>query len=64
MLALITYKYMDHFMVDYIISYRRGLLFYYCWMGFARASNLIIDNARAFFMPVHNHSRGVVFTPS
>lgn len=37
MLALITYKCIYHFIgVDYIISYKRRLLFYYCWMGFSR----------------------------
>lgn len=62
MLALTTYKFICHFCGwIVIISYKRGLLFYYWCMGVCRY--LQRDNrqhARVFFMPVHNHSRGVL----
>ncbi len=40
MLALITYKWIYHFRwVDYIISYKRGLLFYYYQTGLPEPLN-------------------------
>ena len=56
MLALGTYllSSLVFWRESYIISYKRGLLFYYWYVGFSRASDKMIDNgARAFFMFVH-----------
>ena len=62
MLALGTYllSSLVFWRESYIISYKRGLLFYYWYVGFSRASDKMIDNgARAFFMLVHK--RGELF---
>ena len=56
MLALGTYMlgYLVFLQEACLISYRRGLLFYYYCVGLTRAFRLIVDNrARAFFMLVH-----------
>ena len=64
MLALVTYKFIYHFYGKIVLyRIRRGLLFYYYQAGYSRC--LMFDNrqrARVFFMPVHNHSRGVVLS--
>ena len=60
MLALTTYKFICHF-YGWIVLYRIGAgscSIIGVWV-FADTFNVIIDNARAFFMPVHNHSRGL-----
>ena len=50
MLALVTYKFIFHCDGKSVLyGIRRGLLFYYCCTGFARASEQIIDNWPAFF---------------
>ena len=56
MLALGTYMlgYLVFLQEACLISYRRGLLFYYYCVGLTRAFRLIVDNrARAIFMLVH-----------
>ena len=56
MLALGTYMlgYLVFLQEACLISYRRGLLFYYYCVGLTRAFRLIVDNrARAFFMLVY-----------
>jgi len=62
MLALGTYllSSLVFWRESYIISYKRGLLFYYWYVGFSRASDKMIDNgARAFFMFVHKRGEVV-----
>ena len=53
MLALVTYKFIYHcYGKSVLYRIRRGLLFYYCWMGVCRY--LKVDNrqrARVFYAP-------------
>lgn len=59
MLALTTYMFI--YLCGWIVLYRIGAgscSIIGVWV-FADTFNVIIDNARAFFMPVHNHSRGL-----